>query len=35
MMKNKKNKLVIFGTSDHYLNTQVIQINPGPGLVIK
>ena len=34
-MKNKKNKLVIFGTGYPYLNTQVIQINPGPGLVIK
>ena len=35
MMKNKKNRLVIFGTGNPYLNTQVIQINPGPGLVIK
>ena len=30
-----KNKLIIFGTGNHYLNTQVIQINPGPELVIK
>ncbi len=35
MMKNKKNKLVIFGTVNPYLNTQIIQINPGPELVIK
>ena len=34
-MKNKKNKLVIFGTGNPYLNTQIIQINPGPELVIK
>ena len=35
MMKNKKNKLIIFGTGNPYLNTQVMQINPGPELVIK
>ena len=34
-MENKKNKLVIFGTGNPYLNTQVIQINPGLELVIK
>ena len=33
--KNKKNKLVIFGTVNPYLNTQIIQINPGPELLIK
>ena len=35
MKVKKTNKLVFFGTGNFYLNANVIQINPGPELLIK